>query len=110
MQSPERYEHIGKGYVDNEKERQVWTQYLGELKRKLAQEMKNCPHKVLHEWDRHSIFLGHYFYYINFKSEKDAHRLKKIMKGYADVYTLEEHCELMLQIYNRKIVNMNKFL
>ena len=110
MQSPERYEHISKDYVANEREAKVWVQYLAELKKKLAEDMKNCPHKVLDEWGRHSIFIGNYFYYINFKSEKDAHRLKKVLKGYADVYTLEEHCERMLQVYNQKIVKMNKFL
>lgn len=110
MQSPERYEHISKGYVENDQEKQVWAQYLAEIKRKLAENMKNCPHKVLDEWPRHTLFLGNYFYYINFKSEKDAARLKKIMKGYADVFTLEEHCTRMLQIYNQKIVRMNKFL
>lgn len=110
MQSPERYEHIPKTSVENEREQKVWKQFLAKLRQKLAEDMKNCPHKVLSEWGRHSVFLGHYFYYINFKSEKDAARLKKVLKGYADVYTLEEHCELMLQVYNRKIVTMNKFL
>jgi uncharacterized protein with ACT and thioredoxin-like domain len=110
MQSPERYEHISKTQVLVERENDVWDQYLSELKKVIATKMKNCPHKILADWSRHHIFTGHYFYYVNFKTAKDAERLGKQMKGYADVYTLEEHCKLMLDVYNKKIVNMNKFL
>ena len=110
MQSPERYEHISKIQVLVEREKYVWDQYLAELRKVLATQMKNCPHKILSEWDRHHVFTGSYFYYVNFKNAKDAARLGKKMKGYADVYTLEEHCKLMLGVYNDKIVKMNKFL
>lgn len=110
MQSPERYEHISKCPVENERENAVWDQYLDEINKVIKSKMKNCPHKVYDEWGRHSLFLGNYFYYINFKSAKDADRLKKLLKGYADVYTLEEHCNLMLQVYNQKIVQTNTLL
>lgn len=110
MQSPERYEHISKVQVLVKREKDVWNQYLGELKKIIATKMKNCPHKILSDWDRHFVFTGTYFYYINFKNAKDAERLGQKMKGYADVYTLEEHCKMMLDVYNEKIVKMNKFL
>lgn len=110
MQSPERYEHVSKTPVINEREKRVWTQYLAVLQKSIKNELKNCPHKILSEWPRHRVFVGHYFYYINFKSAKDAERLGQILKGYADVYTLEEHCDLMLQVYNGEIVKMNNFI
>ena len=110
MQSPERYEHISKFPVVNEKEKKVWTQYLAEIRKRINDQLKNCPHKIYDEWSRHELFLGHYFYYINFKSAKDADRLKKLLKGYADVYTLEEHAMLMMEVYNRKIVENNNVL
>jgi hypothetical protein len=110
MQSPERYEHILKDPVVNEREKKVWAQYLKVLDKTIKDKLKNCPHKILSEWPRHRVFLGHYFYYVNFKSAKDAERFGKLLKGYADVYTLEEHSQLMLEVYNREIVKMNDFI
>ena len=108
MQTPEKYEHVSKDYVTNPNELKVWAAFLDMVKKTISKDMKNVVHKI-HEDVRHRIFTGNYFYYISFKSPKDIARLRKIVKSYAEIYTLEEHHRLLLEVYNKRILQQNNF-
>lgn len=76
--------------------------FLAMIKKAIYSGLKNCPH-TLFEHQRHRMFQGHFFYYIEFGSGKDVSRLKKIVKKFADVLTLEEHHKKMLAVYTERI-------
>ena len=102
MQVPERYDNISKSPITDNKENKVWKGFLEMIQNTMKKDMKNCVHTI-HEGTRHRIFTGYYFYYVNFKNLKDIERLRKIVMNYAEVISLEEHYEFMLQLYNQRI-------
>lgn len=100
--NPKEYKTLIKEPVMNPGEANVYNSFLEKLKSSMKDGMPNCPHKI-YEDERHRIFQGNYFYYIEFENPKDVSRLIKSISDFADILTLEEHHQNMLKIYSERI-------
>jgi hypothetical protein len=88
--------------LENPGEKSVRDGFLKMLQDKIQADVTNCPHTI-YQHSRHRIFQGYYFFYVEFEVAKDVSRLIKAVPEFADILTLEEHHERMLQVYNDRI-------
>lgn len=100
--NPQAYPSIIKEPLENPGEKSVRDGFLKMLQDTIQAEVTNCPHTV-YQHSRHRIFQGHYFFYVEFESPGDVSRLIKAVPEFAEIITLEEHHEKMLDVYSERI-------
>ena len=104
MFNPKLYKDLVKEPVHNPGEKNVWSGFLKMLQAVITSDIPNCRHTIFKD-ERHRIFQGHFFYYIEFKKSKDVSRLIKAVTDFAHVITLEQHHQDMLKVYSERIKN-----